>query len=344
LIAECNKIINEEDYRNQVLINKITDLKNKYGDERRTKLLNIEEEKIKKEKVEIIPEDCVIVVSKAGLIKRVPSQNYRTQKRNGTGVKNEDVAEFICKTNTVDTILIFSSKGKMYRLPAINIPEGTNGTKGVPISSLVSFEVKEVPMAFASLTEGKNPKYVLFGTKNGTIKKVPFEEYNKTKKTTGVKALTLRPDDSLVSVTFMDDEELLLVTKEGMAIRFKTADMPISSRTAMGIKGIKLNEGDNLLACIPIKEQYLAIVTTSGKGKFVSFDEFVCQGRGGKGVKCSMAENVAAAIQANGKSDILIIGDKNSIRVSASDFPVISRMASGNHIIKNSNVVSIAQV
>jgi DNA gyrase subunit A len=340
IIEECVRICEDESYRNQVLIQKVTSLKEKYGDERRTKLADIQEEKPEKAKPEIVPEDCVVNISKSGYIKRIPSKSYKTSRRNTVGAKNEDVMVYTAKTNTVDTLLIFSSAGKMYRLPVVDIPEATNATKGLLLTSLVDFEAGESAMAYTVLNDNSTPNYVFFGTADGTVKKAKFEEFTSTKHSKGVKALKLREGNFLTSVDFMCDEDILLISKRGMIIRFATEDMPLSSRTAMGVKGIKLNDGDELVACVSIRKPYLAVVTADGHGKLVDMAEFNTQGRGGKGVKCTNGVDIGGVAQVDLTSDILITGDRSSVRVSAQEFPQYSKMMLGNLVIKNNDTVT----
>jgi DNA gyrase subunit A len=138
----------------------------------------------------------------------------------------------------------------------------------------------------------------------------------------------------------MCDEDILLISKRGMIIRFATEDMPLSSRTAMGVKGIKLNDGDELVACVPIRKPYLAVVTADGHGKLVDMAEFNTQGRGGKGVKCTNGVDIGGVAQVDLTSDILITGDRSSVRVSAQEFPQYSKMMLGNLVIKNNDTVT----
>lgn len=182
-IAKCIEILTDKEVRNKVLISKITQLRDTYGDARRTKLLNTDIPKQEKEVVVVEPKDCVVIVTKKNTIKRIDAKNFKAQKRNTTGVKTGDIVLFSQKTNTQDTLMVFSSKGKMYRVLVDNIPEGTNASNGTPISTLIEFENGEVPMAFTTMTRDTDKKFIFFATKNGTIKKVPLDEYDKMKRT-----------------------------------------------------------------------------------------------------------------------------------------------------------------
>lgn len=344
-IAKCIEILTDKEVRNKVLISKITQLRDTYGDARRTKLLNTDIPKQEKEVVVVEPKDCVVVVTKKNTIKRIDAKNFKAQKRNTTGVKTGDIVLFSQKTNTQDTLMVFSSKGKMYRVLVDNIPEGTNASNGTPISTLIEFENGEKPMAFTTMTRDTDKKFIFFATKNGTIKKVPLDKYDKMKRT-GIIAISFKDGDELADVTFINQEQMLLVTKNGMAIRFGTTEMPISSRTAQGVKGMKLNDGDNVIAALPIVDSadYLAIVSKNGLGKKMQIDELTLQNRGGKGLLCYKGE-IAGAEIIKESDNLLINGDKSSIVISGKDIPTLGRVSMGNIMLKNNEqVISITQV
>lgn len=344
-IAKCIEILTDKEVRNKVLISKITQLRDTYGDARRTKLLNTDIPKQEKEVVVVEPKDCVVVVTKKNTIKRIDAKNFKAQKRNTTGVKTGDIVLFSQKTNTQDTLMVFSSKGKMYRVLVDNIPEGTNASNGTPVSTLIEFENGEKPMAFTTMTRDTDKKFIFFATKNGTIKKVPLDEYDKMKRT-GIIAISFKDGDELADVTFINQEQMLLVTKNGMAIRFGTAEMPISSRTAQGVKGMKLNDGDSVIAALPIVDptDYLAIVSRNGLGKKMQIDELTLQNRGGKGLLCYKGE-IAGAEIIKESDNLLINGDKSSIVISGKDIPTLGRVSMGNIMLKNNEqVISITQV
>lgn len=344
-IAKCIEILTNKEVRNKVLISKITQLRDTYGDARRTKLLNTDIPKQEKEVVVVEPKDCVVVVTKKNTIKRIDTKNFKAQKRNTTGVKTGDIVLFSQKTNTQDTLMVFSSKGKMYRVLVDTIPEGTNASNGTPISTLIEFENGEKPMAFTTMTRDTDKKFIFFATKNGTIKKVPLNEYDKMKRT-GIIAISFKDGDELADVTFINQEQMLLVTKNGMAIRFGTAEMPISSRTAQGVKGMKLNDGDSVIAALPIVDpvDYLAIVSKNGLGKKMQIDELTLQNRGGKGLLCYKGE-IAGAEIIKESDNLLINGDTSSIVISGKDIPTLSRVSMGNIMLKNNEqVISITQV
>lgn len=339
-IANCIEILTNKEVRNKVLISKITQLRDTYGDARRTKLLNTDIPKQEKEVFVIEPKDCVVVVTKKNTIKRIDAKNFKAQKRNTTGVKTGDIVLFSQKTNTQDTLMVFSSKGKMYRILVDNIPEGTNASNGTPISTLIEFENGEKPMAFTTMARDTDKKFIFFATKNGTIKKVPLDEYDKMKRT-GIIAISFKDNDELADVTFINQEQMLLVTKNGMAIRFGTAEMPISSRIAQGVKGMKLNDGDSIIAALPIVDSadYLVIVSKNGLGKKLKIDELTLQNRGGKGLLCYKGE-IAGAEIIKESDNLLINGDKSSIVISGKDIPTLGRVSMGNIMLKNNEQVN----
>lgn len=346
IIAECNRIINEENYRNEKLIEKVTWLRDKYGDARRTELLNIEVPKEEKEIEEVVPEDVVIIMSKSGLIKKVPVSSFKVQNRNTKGVKSgDDIILDAIKTNTVDTVMFFTSKGKMFRCLADDIPTGTNVSRGTLVSDLVKLDKDEKIMAVTTLHRSSTPKYIIFITKNGMIKKSYLEEYMKTNRNSGIAALKLKEGDEVVNIIFQDEEELVLITKNGMSIRFGTKDINPIGRISQGVIGIKLSEGDEVIAGMPVHKltDYVAIFSSDGLGKKVNLNEFVIQGRGGKGNIVSK-EKVAGAAMISDEDNILISGNASSVCISAKDVPLLGRIAAGNIMIKGNRIISITKI
>lgn len=347
IIAECDRIINEEDYRNTKLIELINKLKEKYGDARRTELLNIEVPKEEKEIAEVIPEDVVVVLTKTGLIKRVPAKSFKVQKRNGVGIKNADSAILSSiSTNTVDILMAFSSKGKMYRLVVDNVPAGTNVSRGSSIGDLIPIEPDEEIIAITSLYRKSEAKYVVFVTKNGLLKKTELDEYKSAKRNCGIAAIKLKEGDSLANVTFLNDEQIMIITKKGMSIRFETKDIGAVGRIAMGVKSIKLDEGDSILCGLPVHKNTdsLAIFTEKGLGKKMELSEFPVQGRGGKGLQLYKGDNIVGAEMISDNDSILIVGNRSTICISAKDIPNFGRTAAGNIMIKNSTILNVVKI
>ena len=345
-IENIMEILNSRDKQIAMLRERLDTIVKKYGDDRITELAQIAIEKKQKEPIVVEPKDCVIIITSKNTIKRIDAKSFKPQKRNTTGVKTgSDMIIFSQKTNTQDVLMVFTSKGKMYRLLVDNIPEGTNASAGAPLSSLIEFEDGEKPMAFTTLSADNDKKFIFFATKKGIIKKVPLEEYNSLKRT-GVTAIKFKKGDELAAVTFIDQEEMMLVTKNGMSIRFAAAGMPISSRTAQGVKGMNVAEDDQVIVALPISNpaSYLAIVSIDGLGKRTELKEFTIQNRGGKGLSCY--KNPIAGAELIVDDDMLLIsGDKTSIVVKATELPILNRTSLGNIMLKNNEkVISIAKI
>ena len=345
-IENIMEILNSRDKQIAMLRERLDTIVKKYGDDRITELAQIAIEKKQKEPIVVEPKDCVIIITSKNTIKRIDAKSFKPQKRNTTGVKTgSDMIIFSQKTNTQDVLMVFTSKGKMYRLLVDNIPEGTNASAGAPLSSLIEFEDGEKPMAFTTLSADNDKKFIFFATKKGIIKKVPLEEYNSLKRT-GVTAIKFKEGDELAAVTFINQEEMMLVTKNGMSIRFAAAGMPISSRIAQGVKGMNVAEDDQVIAALPISNpaSYLAIVSIDGLGKRTELKEFTIQNRGGKGLSCY--KNPIARAELVIDDDMLLIsGDKTSIVVKATELPILNRTSLGNIMLKNNEkVISIAKI
>ena len=333
------------------LHNIFTTLKNTYGDKRRSTITQVAITKEEKEIEFVEPEKCVVVLTESGLVKRVPSTAFRTQRRNGKGIKTQDdITSMVIRTNTVDSLMIFTNKGKMYRLLVNDIPVGSNTTVGQSIKSLVAMDTDEVPTVIYSIYRDTDAQYVLFTTKNGLTKKTALDEYVKTKKKTGLAAITIREDDELVSVNLIKDEPIIIVTKNGMAIKFNSNEIGATSRTTSGVKGVNLGDGDEVVSTLVLRNtnDSLAIFSEKGLGKKFDLSELPLQKRAGKGLICYKASatsgNVAAAALISDEDSILICGDKTSICVSATEVPSLGRVSVGNQLIKSSKVLSVSKV
>ena len=340
------QIIQNVNKRKEIFLDRLLTFANKHGSNRKTALTQIEKKPEEKEIEFVEPEKCAVVLTESGLIKRIPSSSFRTQHRNGKGIKTQDdITSMIIRTNTIDSLMIFSDKGKMYRLLVNDIPVGTNVSKGQSVKSLIEMEVNENPSVIYSIYRDTDAKYVLFTTKNGVVKKTSIDEYINTKKKSGISAITLREDDELISVNLIKDEDLILITEKGMAIKFSSTEIGASSRTTIGVKGITLNKEDYVVAALPIRNETdnLAIFAKNGLGKKIKLNELPLQKKAGKGLICYKNEVCAAALVSD-EDNILICGDKNSLCISASEIPELSRSSLGNQIIKDSNIVSISKV
>ena len=338
-----------------LIIDKLTQIKEltsrlnaivrKYGDARRTELAQIEVQKEEKEIELVEPEDVVVICTQSGDIKRVPKTSFKIQKRNGKGVKTQDDAILSSiSTNTIDTLLIFTSEGRMFRMLVDNVPAGTNASKGVNLASMLKLNPGENIMYVTSQFRKTDAKYVVFFTKNGLVKKTKLEEFKDTKKTTGIQAIKFKEGDSLANVTLLNDEDVIVFTKKGMSIRFGTKDIAPLGRVACGVRSIKLKAEDEVLVGLPVsKNNDVVIFTTSGLGKKVKQDEFPVQNRGGVGINISDTP-LAGACLADDTDYVLIIGVPNSICIDVKGISTLSRIAAGVQVINGSKINRVVKL
>lgn len=344
-------LLGNPDIQKSGLKSRLEEIVKKFGDARRTELAQITLPKEEKEIEMVVPEDVVVVVTKAGNIKRIPKKSFKTQKRNGKGVKTEDSAILTTiSTNTIDTLMVFGTTGKMYRLIVDDVPVGTNVSKGTNINTLVNMESGEKLAAVTSLYRKSNAEYVVFITKQGLIKKTKLEEYTRTKKKTGIQAIKIKDGDEIANITFLNEEDLILVTEKGMAIHFETKDIAPIGRIASGVKGIKLAEGDKVVIGLPLhsEKDELAVFTNSKMGKKMKLDQFPVQGRGGRGISVYKPESekicIVGAVMVTPDDEVLILGSMTSICISAADIPSLSRTSVGNMMIKSGEIRNVVKL
>jgi DNA gyrase subunit A len=350
-ISELTALINTEELQKTELKNRLAEIVKKYGDERKTELAQVEIAKEEKEIQFVEPEKCVVVITEGGSIKRIPTASFRTQKRNGKGVKTQDdIVEAVIRTNTIDSLMIFTNQGRMYRILVDNIPVGTNAAKGTSIHSLVEMQAGETPSVIYSIYRDTDAQYVLFVTKNGLVKKTPLDEYIKTKKKTGIAAIAIKDGDELASVSLVKDEDVILLTSGGMGIRFNTMEVAPTSRSTSGVKGITLKDNDFVTAAMPVRhpEDQVAVFVKSGLGKKFPMGELPVQKRAGKGLICYKPTDTTGPVTAGAllsdEDAILLIGEKTSICIAATDVPSLSRGSIGNQLIKNGKICSVSKV
>lgn len=322
----------------------------KYGDKRRTELTHINIKPDEKEIAEVTPENVVVILSQDETIKKVPSKSFKVQRKNGKGVKGRgDIVLDAISTNTIDTLMIFTSKGKMYRLLVDNVPTGTNASRGVAISSLINTGNDERVIAITSLHRKTDAKYVIFVTKLGLVKKTSLEEYMKVKRSTGIAAINIKEGDSLANVTFVKDEDMVLVTKKGMSIHFPTEDINPIGRVTAGVKSIKLMDDDEVIVGLPIhrEQDSIAIFTTKGFAKKTPLQELPLQQRAGKGLliykPTDITGEVIGAEMVSNEDNVLIVGNLTHICISAKDIPELSRVSIGNIMLKN-KILSVVKL
>ena len=346
-IKNINAILSDEQLQLDHIKIRLEELVKKYGDERKTEIINIEIKTETKEKKEVIPEDVVVVLTQGGDIKRIPKMSFKIQHKNTKGIKSIDekiLSSFA--TNTMDTVMIFTSTGKMYKIPVDKIPVGDNKSKGINLNSIFTFEKDEKLQAAINLKDNTNAEYAVFFTKQGLIKKTELNEYKNLKKNTGSQAIKLKENDELVNVTFLKDEDVLVLTQKGMSIKFETKTISPIGRVTTGRKAIKLEEGDSVLAGLPInrknEEKFLVSCSRDGLMCKIPIDVFSIQNIAGKGVK--YMKLAAADIVINGtictnEDNLLIIGTKNTKAINVSELAQTPRDSTGRAITKDAEKI-----
>lgn len=342
-IEKLNTILSSKEEQILILRERLQNIVQKYGDKRRTELVQLDIQKEKKEPVVIEPKDCVVLVAADNTVKRVDRKNFKTQRRNTVGIRTKgEITVFSQKTNTQDYLMVFTNKGRVYKVLVDNIPENVSTS----LLSLIEFQKDEIPITYTTLTRDSNKQFILFTTKKGMIKKVSLSEYGNLKKS-GVLTIKFKDnDDEIVNVSFVNQEHIILLTKNGMGIKFAADDLPISSRIAMGVKGINLSETDEVVTTIVIENSnaYLMIVTENNFGKKIKFNELPLQARAGKGNICSK-EKIVTGILIKELDNILVIGNNSSVVINEKDIPLMLRNSLGNIMLKgNTTITSIAKI
>ncbi|GAB7388488.1 DNA topoisomerase (ATP-hydrolyzing) subunit A [Bacillaceae bacterium] len=288
-IAELKAILADEQKVLALIKEELLEIREKYGDERRTRIV-LDEESIEAEDL-IQEEDVVITLTHRGYIKRVPASTYRSQKRGGRGVqglgtREDDFVQHLFITSSHHTILFFTNKGKVYRLKAYEVPELGRTAKGTPIINLIQIEQGEFVNAVIPIKEFDPSWYLFFATKNGIVKKTDLSAFDHIRKG-GLFAINLREDDELVGVRLTDGKrDVIMGTKNGMSIRFPEEEVRPMGRAATGVKGITLAPGDEVIDMDLVEpDSDVLIVTAKGYGKRTPSSEYRVQSRGGKGIK-----------------------------------------------------------
>ena len=355
LIEHLKEILNSETLVFQVIKEELLKIKEKFGDERKTKIIAAEGE-IEVEDL-IKEEQTVITLTHFGYIKRMPIDTYKSQRRGGKGItglstREEDFVTQIFTASTHDTILFFSNKGKLYRLKGYEVPEAGRTAKGTAIVNLLSLDAGEKISAVIPIQNFAEGKYLLMGTKNGLIKKTALTEYDSSRKN-GLQGITLKEDDELISVKLTDGEDnVVLVTRNGICITFDEKDVRPIGRTAQGVIGIRIDEDDEVIGMESVirggKATLLAI-TENGFGKRTETEEYRVQQRGGKGVityKITPKTGKLVGVKiVNGDEDVMLITDKGTIiRLKVEEISVLGRSTQGVTLMRTSDggrVVSI---
>ena len=344
-IKDYNDIITNQDRQKEIFLDRLLKFSKKYlTAPRKTEVTQISVTKEDKEVETILSEDCIVVMTQNGEIKRISSDSFKPQNRNGKGAKRSaDAILSTIATNTVDNLMLFSNLGKMYKILVNDLPIGTNISKGQMINNFINLENGEKIVAINSLYRNTKATNVIFITKQGQIKKTKLEEYNNIKRGSGIIATKFRDGDTLANIVFLDDEDLILITKNGIGIHFSTKDISAVGRMAIGVRGIKLNDGDEVISALPVHKDtdYIAIFNSDGNGKKMKLEELPIQKRDGKGIKITGKDNiVASAAMVCDNDNILLMGTNTSLCISAKEIPVVGRTSVGNIMVKGSGIES----
>ena len=342
LIAKLSGILADPRKVLQVIIDELTEIKEKYGDERRTEIVASTED-INIEDM-IVEEDMVVTVSHSGYIKRNAVSLYKSQRRGGKGkmgmgTKEEDFVEKIFVASTHNYLLVFTNLGKVYWLKVYQIPQAGRAAKGKAIVNLVNLAPGEKVSATLPVREFVSDKFVVMVTRKGIIKKTDLTAYSNPR-TGGIIAISIDDDDELVDVQLTSgDQDIFLATKLGMAIRFREDDVRDMGRTARGVRGINLDEGDDVIGVdIPAQNTFMLTVSENGYGKCTPIDEYRVQSRGGKGTinlkTVPKVGNVSGVLQVQGDEHLMLISSTgNVIRLKVKDIPIYQRVTQGVKLI-----------
>ena len=341
-IEDYKDILSSEKRILEIVKEEALKIRDKYADDRRTEITNVEGEVDIEDLIPI--EDCVLTLTKMGYIKRLPVDTYHAQNRGGKGLKgmttrDEDFAEhmFICSTH--DHILYFTNYGKVYHNKAYVVPEGSRTSKGLNIVNLLPLESGEKVTVMLKMSEFEDDKYIVMGTKNGVVKRSQFSVY-KTNRKGGVNAVTLDEGDELrFAYITSGDDDLIVATKKGMAIRFNENDARPLGRTARGVKAITLGNGDEVIGMAIVEEgKNILTVTETGYGRQSSVDDYRVQSRGGKGLtnyRVAKFGDVAQIAMVDETEDVILISsDGIVIRISADSISKFARPSKGVRVMK----------
>ncbi len=355
LISYLRAVLNSEKMVLEIIKKEIKEIRDKFADQRRTQI-SIEDTNIDIEDL-IDEEDVVITITNNGYIKRLPANTYRAQHRGGRGItamatKEEDFVEHLFTTTTHHYILFFTNKGKVYRLKVHEIPEASRTAKGTALVNLLYITGEDQVSAIIPVKEFTDKLFLFMATKHGVVKKTNLKEYDSSRKD-GLIALHLDEGDELIGVRLTaDEDEIILCTQKGMAIRFAEKDVRPMGRTARGVKGITLGKLDKVVSMDSIRSNaQLLTVSENGFGKRSNIEEYRSQTRGGKGIiACRLNDKTGdlAGIQvvSGDEEDLLLITAEGIIiRMSLSEIPCLSRTAQGVTLMRTgeSRVVSIAK-
>ena len=352
-IEELKAILADKKKLLGVIREEILAIADKYGDDRRTSI-GYDEYDISME--DLIPvTNTVITMTKLGYIKRMSVDNFRSQHRGGKGIKGmetieDDYIEELLMTTSHHYLMFFTNMGKVYRMKAYEIPEAGRTARGTAIINLLQLQPDEKITAVIPIREYKEGNYLFMATKNGIVKKTPITDYANVRKT-GLAAINLRDDDQLIEVKKTDNnKDIILVTKFGQCIRFHETDVRSTGRTSMGVIGMNLTDGDEVVGMqMNTQGDALLIVSEKGLGKATLMTEFTPQNRGGKGVKCykitEKTGNIIGIKAVNQDSEIMLITTEGIIiRMKVEDISLLGRVTSGVKLINMDDDITVASI
>ncbi|MBU5315629.1 DNA gyrase subunit A [Clostridium bornimense] len=353
LIAKLREILSSEELILNIIKDELTEIKLKYGDERRTSIeqssddINIED---------LIQEQNVVVtLTRDGYIKRIPEDAYTAQKRGGRGIvagttKEDDIIENLFVTSTHNHIVFFTNHGRAYKLKGYEIPEGSRTSKGTNIINILMLRPDEKVEAVICMKEFNPDDYLVMGTKNGIVKRTSLDNFKNIRKS-GLNAITLREEDELISVKLTSgNDDIMMFTSEGYSIRFKETDVREMGRMASGVKGISLRENDTVVAMEVVDpELKVLVVSENGLGKRTNVDEYKVQYRGGMGIITYKTNEktgkVVGAKMVSDDDELMLINSKDiAIRINASDISVTGRSTMGVKLMKTEEEVTVIAI
>ncbi|AQQ51683.1 DNA gyrase subunit A [Planococcus lenghuensis] len=357
LIEELRAILADEQRIIQIIREELTEIRDRFSDKRRTEITTGGAEVIEDE--DLIPvEASIVTLTHNGYIKRLPANTYRSQGRGGRGMQgmgtnDDDFVEHLLYTSTHDTILFFTSKGKVFRKRGFEIPEFGRTAKGLPLVNVVEIDKDEKVTTMIRVSEFTDDAYLVFTTKNGTAKRVTLSQFANIR-TNGLIAILLREDDELISAKLTDGEkEIVIGTRSGQLIRFPETELRSMGRTAGGVRGIRLRDGDWVVGMEVLESNdFILVVTEKGYGKLTNESEYRIQSRGGYGIKTAQITDrngpLAAVRTVDGSEDIIIITEHGVvIRFDVNDVSINGRSAQGVRLIRlgeEETVASVAKV
>jgi DNA gyrase subunit A len=323
LINELQTILNSEEKQREIVKAQLIDVKNKYGDKRKSEIslaldLDIEDE-------DLIPEeDVIITITSSGYCKRMTTETYKTQNRGGKGMKGinmneDDVVEHLIRTSTHDYLLFFTNRGRVYKMKGYKVPNFSRTSKGLPIVNLLNLNEDEKLAAVAKIKNFESEEFLMFATKKGVVKRTPVRDFQNIR-TNGIIAINLREGDELLAVRLTDGKkDIILAASNGKAIRFNETDVRPMGRVASGVRGILVNPKEEVVGFTVVTEEknQILVVTENGYGKRTNIEEYRCQIRGGKGVKTLQITEknglLAKLRSVSGEEDLIITTTKGMI-------------------------------